>query len=301
MKIKALAKTVGATLWEHRADIEFITGTGLVMAGSVVAMTKAEDAVEVKHEYEDAKKRIELKDENDDWDDNKQRSKACFDATKNAVVGYGKVYALPIGMQAAGFTLQTIAHKSQKAQITTLTTNLAAEVAAFAAYRQNVRDEEGAEKDEKYLLGNKAEVVDADGKVSINEDALPLHTIAFTRDNPYWSEDPGMNYDFVENQQIFLNMRLQKEGVLYENDIRRALKCKVDPSAEGYGITAVDDNGNTNYIDLGINRDTGRAAAFRDGTPTEMIFVLNNMEPKVNTKLYRLMKYHRDWDCELHD
>lgn len=299
MKIKALAKAAGKTLWEHRSDIEFVSGMGATIVGTGMIMSKAEEAVEVKKDMEFQAKAIELKDQNNDWDGDGERTKACLKLGKDTALGYAKCYGPGVAVEVGGLILMGISKATDKKNIAVTSAALASTTLEFANYRQRVREEFGDEKDEQLYLGKTSEVVNEDGTTSIDEEKLPSHTIAFTRENAHWSDDTGVNFDFVENIQRWMNIKLQKEGVVYENDIRRALGVKVDPRAEGYGITAVDDDGNTNFIDLGIYRDTGRAVTFRDGKPTEMIFVLNNMEPRINTKLYRLMKYHRDWDCEL--
>lgn len=299
MKFKALVKSIGTTIYNQRSNIEFVAGNLMVVGGTAMIMTKAEDAVEVKHEYEFAKKSIELKDENNDWESEKERKKECFGAAKNAAVGYAKCYGPGLAVEAGGLVLMAISKATDRKELAVTSAALASTAMEFANYRQKVRDEFGDEKDEQLYLGSTRTIINEDGSTSIDTDSLPTHAIPFTRENAHWSDDLGVNFDFAENIQRWMNMKLQKEGVIYENDIRRALGAKVDPRAEGWGITAVDDNGNTNYIDLGIYRDTGRAVSFRDGQPVEMIFVLTNMEPRINTKLYRLMKYHRDWDCEL--
>ena len=299
MKIKALAKAIGKTIYENRSNIEYVAGNLMVVGGTAMVISQADKAVEVKNEYEYQKKAIELKDENNDWDSDKERSKACFRAVKDAGVGYAKVYAPGLAVELGGLILIGVSKATDRKELAVTSAALASTTLEFANYRQRVREEVGVDKEEQLYLGNNIEIVNPDGTTSIDEDKLPSNALAFTRENKYWSDDIGMNFDFAENQQRYMNMELQKEGIMYLNDIRRHLGMKPDPMAEGWGITAVDDNGNTNYIDLGIYRDTGRAIKFRDGEPTEMIFVLNNMEPHINSKLYRLFKYHSDWDCEL--
>lgn len=308
MKARWLMKKIGAELWDHRADIEYAVGTGLVISGSIVAMTKAEDAVKVKHDIDKQVAAIEQKDNADSWESGMDRTKACVKVGKDAVVGYGKVYAVPVGMQAAGITLQTVAHKTQKNQIMTLSTNLAAEVMAFAAYRQNVRNDVGEEKDEEYLLGKAEKVItsfkDENGNDVTVEETTPVvepkHSFWFRRgDNKNWEGDPVLDVQFLENREFWVNDKLQKDGVIYENDIRRMCGAKIDPDAEGWGATAVDDDGNVNYISLGLNKNTARAQAFRDGTAPAFLVMIDGLEPRINTKLGRLMKYHKDWDIEL--
>lgn len=299
MKVKALAKVVGTKIWENRSNIEFGVGLLATGVGTGMIMSKAEDAVEVKHDIERQVKEIQLRDENDDWDSSNERTKACLKVAADAGKGYAKCYGPGVAVEVSGLVLMGISHATDRKELAVTSAALASTAMEFAQYRQRVKEELGEAKEEELYLGKDAEVVNEDGTTSINEEALPMFALPFTKDNPHWSDDMGINFDFWENLQRWMNIKLQKEGVVFWNDIRRASGNKVDPKADGWGITAVDDDGNTNYIDLGIYRDTGRAAAFRDGKPTEMIFVVSGMEPNISSKLYRLMKYHRDWDCEL--
>lgn len=297
MKIKWLAKKIGVTLWDHRADIEFFVGTGLVVTGSVMTVAKAEEIVDVKNDIESQKKTIELKDEHNDWDTSGQRTMACVGVAKNAVVGYTKVLALPVGLQVAGITLQTVSHQTQKGQIATLATNLAAETMAFAAYRQNVISDAGEEKDQEYLTGLTSEemkmlITDNDGDFKTKDLPMaPPHSFLFDETNDNYEKAPGANRDFLEGHLRWLNDRLWTEGILWENDIRRDVGAPIDPDATNWGITAVDDEGNRQFISFGIEKNTERAQAFRDGKE-QSFWVMLNMEPNISQKMYRLNKYH---------
>lgn len=299
MKFKALAKVVGTKIWENRSNIEFGVGILGTAVGTGMIMSKAEDAVEVKHDIERQVKEIQLRDEHDDWDSNNERTKACLKVAKDAATGYTKCYGPGVAVEVGGLILMGISHATDRKELAVTSAALASTAMEFAQYRQRVKEELGTAKEEELYLGKNAEIVNEDGTTSIDADALPMFALPFTKDNPHWSDDEGLNFDFWENLQRWMNIKLQKEGIVFWNDIRRASGNKVDPKADGWGITAVDDDGNTNYIDLGIYRDTGRATSFRDGKPTEMIFVVSGMEPNIASKTYRLFKYYRDWDCEL--
>ena len=299
MKLKWLLKEVGTVIYDNRSNIEFIAGTALVVAGTVVVIKQAEKAVEVKGEIERLKKNIELTDDADGWESQGERTKACFAVAKTAVFGYSKTYGVGIGMELAGLTLQGISKATDRAQIAGLVTNLSGLAAQFAAYRQNVRDELGDEKDEQFLLGHKQTVTVTDDGTTIIEDGpitIPDHAFFFDETNPNWEKEGFMNRDFLESHERWLNDRLWVEGLLTENDIRKDVKApiSVDAAKGDWGITAVDDNGNRNYISFGINKNTERAQAFRDGTEKSFLVILNNMEPNICTKLYRLNKYHKD-------
>lgn len=293
--LKWLGKQFITGLYNHRADIEFVVGTGCVIAGTGMVMSKAEEAVKVKHEMDTKIKVIELKDETDSWADG-ERTKACVDMAKSTVVGYGKCYGPGLAVEAVGITLQSVSHASLKTQVGTLAASLASEAAAFMQYRDRVREELGDQKDEEFLVGKPVVEVKVDettGEQFTTTDIpfAPAHTFLFDETNPNWEKDGTLNRDFLENHLRWLNDRLWKEGVLFENDIRRDVGAPIDPEAMDWGITAVDDEGNRNYISFGLEKNTERAQAFRDGSE-KSFWVTLNMEPGVNRKLYRLNKYH---------
>lgn len=298
MKVKWLLKKIGTTIYDNRSNIEFAAGTLMVIAGTGMVISKAEEAVEVKGEMERQIKDIELKDEYEDWDNNRQRTQACLKMARETIKGYVKVYGPGLAVEVGGLTLMGISHATDRKEIATVSAALASTALEFANYRARVKEELGEEKDEEFLMG-KPVVEEKDGKVTITPAANPKHSFMFDNTNPNHSGDPMMDLDYLENHERWLNMRLQKEGILWENDIRRDIKAEIDPEADGWGITAVDDDGNTNYISFGLNKNTERAKAFREGKTDSFLIILDNMEPNISKKMYRLMKYHRDWDCEL--
>lgn len=298
MNAKWLLKRVGSFIYENRSNIEFAAGTIMVIAGTAMVISKAEEATEVKDETERQIKNIELMDEYEDWDSKQQRTKACVKMAKYAAVGYFKVYGPGLAVEVGGLALMGISHATDRKEIATVSAALASTALEFANYRQRVREELGDEKDEEFLMGRPV-VEEKDGKVTITPEKEPDHSFWFDESNPNNEGEAALSIDFLENHERWLNIRLQKEGVLWENDIRRDIGCPVSPDADGWGITAVDDDGNINYISFGLNKNTERAKAFREGKTPNFLIILDNMEPKVSKKLYRLMKYHKDWDCEL--
>lgn len=313
VNFKWLMKSIGHTIYENRSNIEFVAGNVMVVAGTGMIMAKAEDAVEVKREMEYQIKQIELRDENDDWDSNSERTKACLAMAKDTGVGYVKCYGPGLAVEVGGLVLIGVSKATDRKEIATVSAALASTTMEFMNYRKAVREDRGEEKDLEYLTKltgeERKQLVESDGSIKTNS-PLPKHSALFGADcnNPNNDGDPGMALDFLENHERWLNVRLQKEGIIWENDIWRDLGFRPDQNSaikklfcesEGYGITAVDDEGNTNYISLGFRRNTPDAQAFRDGKTSDFLIILDNMEPCIGKKLYRLMKYHNDWDCEL--
>lgn len=297
LNLKWLAKQVGAEIYNHRADIAFYTGTAMVAIGTGMAISKAEEAVEVKRVMKCKIEAIEMKDETDSWQDG-ERARACIDMAKHTIGGYAKVYGPAIGVEGVGIALQCVSHKSLKNQVGTLAASLATNMAAFAQYRQRVRDELGEEKDEEFYMGKPVVEVKVDEKTgeqytTTDLPMAPPHTFLFDETNPNWENYGFANRDFLENHLRWLNQKLQREGVLFENDIRRDVGAPIDPESTNWGITAVDDDGNQQYISFGMEKNTERAQAFRDGAE-KSFWISLNMEPDISHKMYRLNKYHRD-------
>ena len=299
MKVKLLLKKVGTVIYDNRSNIEFAAGTLMVVAGTVMVIRKAEEAVEVKGEMERQIRNIELKDEYEDWDSNHQRTQACLKMARETVGGYLKAYGPGLAVEVGGLALMGISHATDRKEIATVSAALASTAMEFANYRKRVREELGDEKDEEFLMG-KPVVEEKDGKVTVSPETMPSHSYLFSTDtNTNCSGESMMDIDFLENHERWLNIRLQKEGILWENDIARDIGFKANPDADGWGITAVDDDGNTNYISFGLNKNTQRAKDFREGKTDQFLIVLDNMEPGISKKMYRLFKYHNDWDCAL--
>lgn len=299
MKFKWLMKEIGTVIYNNRSNIEFVVGTGMVVAGTGIIMSKAEAAVEIKNEMEYQIKEIELKDENNDWDSDRERNKACFDMAKSTVKGYAKTYALGVGVELTGLVLMGVSHATDRSEIASLGAALTSTTLQFAQYRQRVKEELGEEKDEEFLMGKIEETVlneDGTAVTSTKPATIPDHSFLMDETHPDYSDEGFMNFDFLEDHERWINDRLWTEGFLTENDIRRDAHAPISvAAAEGdWGITAVDDDGNRNYISYGIHKDTERAKAFRDGTEKSFLVILNNMEPNISKKLYRLNKFHKD-------
>lgn len=305
MKVKWLLKQIGTTLWEHRSDIEYVAGNAAIVAGTAMVISKAEDAIEVKHEYERQKRNIELTDEADGWESKRERGKAAFKMYKDAGVGYAKVYGPGLLVETGGLVLVGVSKATDKKEIASKSIALASLATQFYNYRQAVIEDQGEDKDEKYLMdSNTVEVVEVKEDGTTTSEKLvtkaPSHSFLFDEHNPNWEKETFMNLDFLESRQFGINDKLWVEGILWENDIRRYFGEGVDEEAGAgdWGITAVDDEGNRQYISIGLDKDTERVRAFKDGTERSFWCHLDNMEPNISRKIYRLNKYHKDYSLQ---
>ena len=297
MNAKWLLKKIGSVIYENRSNIEYFAGNAAIVVGTGMIISKAEDAVNTKHRVEGMLEDIKTRDAANNWGKGEKR-KACSKMVKEAAVGYGKAYGPGIAVEVAGLVLVGVSKATDRKEIASKSVALASLATQFYTYRERVRQDQGDEKDEEYLLGltkeeQKQLVTDNDGGFKTTDlPPMPPHTFLFDETNVNWEKEGFMNRDFLESHLRWLNDRLWVEGVLFENDIRRDVGAPIDPDACEWGITAVDDEGNRQYISFGMEKNTERAKAFQAGTERSF-WVTLNMEPMVNRKLYRLDKYRK--------
>ena len=300
MNVKWLLKKIGTTIYNNRSNIEFVAGAALTVVGTGMIISKAEEAVEVKGEMENAIKVIELTDEADGWDSDSQRTKACLDMARRTVCGYGKVYGPGIAVEVTGLVLMGISHATDRAEVVSKTAALSSLALEYANYRKRVIEDQGEAKDEEYRFGKPEVIVNEDGTTTTKpvnlEDKDIVDRILFDEVNPNFSKEPRANYDYLSDNQRWLDEKLWVEGSLTVNEIRKYIKTPASKkAAEGdWGITAVDDEGNRQHINFHIDDDTEYARAFRNGEECSFMIKLDHIEPNITTKLYRLNKYHSD-------
>lgn len=300
MNLKASFKALGAIIWHNRALIEEIVGGTMVVAGTVVNMTKAKEAAEVSYNVEGLFDDIHYNDQVNGWESKKERSVAVRHAVGFAVKGYTKAYWLGTTLVIGGEVLQGIGFGTEHKDLVATSAALATTSAAFSAYRQRVVVDQGEAKDQEYLLGPQATTVDIlpDGTVvqtttpveNNNRKAnLPPFCFMFDSSNDNWEPEAFKNRDFLEDHQRYLNHRLDHEGFLFTNDILRDLGMPLVKTGWTSGIlkTYVDENGNRfdNILSLGLNAQNPAAQRFRDGIEPNILIQLN-VEPNIIDKLH---------------
>jgi len=287
MKLKATLKTIGAVLYKNRSNIEFVAGMVCEAAGTAWIISKAKRATEISQECECM------------FEDAAAGEISKVVAVKYAVVEYGKCYGPGIALELLGMGLGTVSHLTDRSEVASAVALATSTASAFNAYRQRVIEDQGEEKDQEYLFGPQviSVTVDNDGnviqKTEVVEDSnkkvnLPPHCVMFDEANPNWEKDPVANRDFLENHQRWLNQRLQAEGFLWENDIRRDLGAELVKAGWTSGIFSETPDGSTNYISLGLEAKNPAAQRFRDGVEPSIILQLNvedNITDKIDMKL----------------
>lgn len=284
--IKAGGKAFLAVCYRNRATIATGAGMLAVVVGTGVVISKATQAAEVAEEIAVKNNYIHNRDEADDWSSPSERSKARIGVLGFAAKEYTKTYALGLGIEAIGLGLIAWSDHTQNNQITTISTMLASTSATLSAVKERVIADQGEEKWQEYLLGPQLTTVDVmpDGTIVQTTEPIedpsasngfPPHCFFFDEANPNWEKDATQNRHFLEDHLRWLNRRLQEEGFLWENDIRRDIGAELVKSGWTSGIFAKDKNGMQNYISFGLEAKNPAAQAFRDGIEPSILIQLN--------------------------
>ncbi|AXH44597.1 hypothetical protein SEA_MEDIUMFRY_51 [Arthrobacter phage MediumFry] len=170
----------------------------------------------------------------------------------------GKLYALPVGLGILSISMiigaQGIQYKRTGAAIAAYKTV----ETQFNRYRDRVREEFGAEKDEEFFTPYKKETQADEGgnlvtNVTIDGKKLNDTLFFFDPKNLNWKNSPEYNLNYVHAQQTFANQLLNSRGHVMLNDVLDGLG--IDRCKEGNVMGWVLDRGHaegSKFIDFGI-------------------------------------------------
>jgi len=159
--------------------------------------------------------------------------------------------------------------------------NLMASMAAYATllesyneYRKRVIEDAGAEKDQEYMHGirtKEIEVVDEDGNITkktVNESTGKRAISPYARwfdagvwdsdracwkyRNYAWKDDPEKNLRFLISQEKYANMILQRDGMVFLNEVYKLVGMPMTYEGQFVGWTI---DGGDGYISFGISED----------------------------------------------
>lgn len=302
MGLKAFFKRAGVVIYKHRADIEFVAGLGLVTTGTVLLI---KDSEKISQAIRDHRSRAELLEDIDNenekepgagWVDNNERREYIKKDIKATVKDLGLTVGKDCAFIIGGEVLQGISHVSLNKQVANATLLAANLSAAYANLKNKIIEDQGEEKLNEYLYGPqiKTVVVDENGNVTettkmvYDENAaagLPPHCFFFDEGSKLFSKSHGVNRDTVENMGFWLNQRLEKEGFLFENDIRREFKVPIVECGWTSGIMAKNPDGSTNRLSFGLERPDAAARRFLDGDE-DVLLIKMNLEDNILPKLH---------------
>jgi hypothetical protein len=258
-------------LQKHSPEILVVTGTILVVGSAIVACRQTLKAEQI------------MKKANEDLDAITATAEDCDeeeytpqDVRNDRMIVYArtgvsllKCYGPAIIGGAAGLGMILWSHKLLHNRNTAMTVAYTNLLNSFNNYRHRVIEKLGDEE-EKFLASGAERkdisIRDENGEDKSVENAAVVHDDGtghspyariFDADNRNWSKNPSANLLFLKSQQQWCNDKLKAEGILFLNDVYRALGFPRVPDGQIIGWVydpkkEIEDHIGDNYVDFGI-------------------------------------------------
>lgn len=255
---------------KHAPEILVATGAILVVGSAVLACKQTLKAAEIVKKATDDLDYIKDTAEGASEED---YSAADIHNDKivvysNAAVGLVKCYGPSVIGGALGLGMILYSHKLLTDWNTTLTVAYTNLLNSFNNYRKQVIKRFG--QDEEYLLSSGSEMKDISIRNENGEESTELVPVVhddgsghspyariFDESNNNWSRNPNSNLIFLKSQQNFCNEKLRSEGILFLNDVYKALGFP--PTKEGQIVgwvfdprKEIENHTGDDYVDFGI-------------------------------------------------
>lgn len=270
--------------------------TGLMIAGGLVMVSAIAQAVkdtrngggEVLDEFDRTKK--ELKKTLDDPKHKaygpEQYKKDIRAAKKDRAIGCAKTYKKTGMKVAVGFGLAAAGYVIKSKQLKNTAKALATTTAAFAGYRANVIEDQGAEKDYEYLHNIKSRKVEktevdpetgeektVEEEIKVVEDTGDPQIPGYSRWARWfdescseWEKNPEYNLAFLKARESEANRRLQRDGYLFLNDVYDMIGVPRTFEGQIMGWRYKKNNPvGDNFVDFGINSINKASRDFVNG------------------------------------
>jgi len=230
-------KETGYLLKRKSPEICLVAGTLAIITGTVMAckvsFEKAPKVAEVH------KKNMEKINNQDLTEEQKRRATAKI--FLDTCISAGKLYAIPVALEITGLGLHHATYKIQKVENQRLAAYAASISAAFASYREFIRELYGEDADFRALHGIREEVIeveetDENGKTRKKKKKVPVATAKespylryFTKSNNEWKGTDDLNELFFRSTEAWANDKLRINGRLTLEELFRAFNFKIDP------------------------------------------------------------------------
>lgn len=289
MNFKQIILKTGNTLKEKAPEILVVAGIASLGVGIVLAckatlsIDKQKDEIKAevdkavnaaKDKFEEIDEGVESEALKNYGEEEAAKDKAIvYGRTANSMIKTGfkvaKVYAPAAGFIVLGLTCILFSHKILRDRNATLLAAYTALDSAFKAYRARVIKDGGKTLDAKYLYGTKTEMKEVKRtNPETGQEETVIETeevIDYPLGSPYariydkahstcyQNADPGnaWNESYLEQLQEQANLKLQRNGYVYLNDVYEMLGLTKSPAGQHVGWVKDNPNGD-GYIDFGI-------------------------------------------------
>lgn len=181
-----------------------------------------------------------------------------------AVVELTKLYAPVAVVGVVSVVCLTRSHQILSNRNAALTVAFTTLDKAMKDYRARVVADQGEQKDLEYLHGTvEREVSKTNSKGETKTKIVKeldtsnegLYSYYFDESHPCWEKDPGYNHTWLSNQQKWANLKLQRQGHLFLNEVYDMLRIPHTPMGQFVGwIYHPEDTDGDGFVDFGYNK-----------------------------------------------
>lgn len=269
--VRRFVNRSGLKLQKHSPQILFYGGLVGVVATTVLSSRATLKAVPVIEEHKEARGNLDVK-SHDNYVTTDEYTRIATQQYTVTVMSLAKLYAPTILVGGISIAALTKSHRQLTSRNTALTVAYTGLFKTFESYRNRVREQLGDEIDQQLMHGTvqqQLEYEDKQGKTRTKEitaldpSSSAALTYMFDSNAPSWCKDPGYNQAFLDNQQRWANIMLQKQGHLFLNEVYDMLH--IPHTREGNILGWVfDDLGNNDmFVELGHHKDGEFMAGFK--------------------------------------
>lgn len=277
-KIAVAASKVKITAIRKGPELWFTAGC-VALIGAVVASGKSR--LQFEEILEEHNKRLDKQEEyaathtEEEYpvEKSKAERKAVYIQTgKKALVAYLPTIALT-GLSAFAFGRS---FGIMKGRYFSVAAALGEAVRENTTLKRAIKDELGDEAYKKVTEGKVEETVDEKtGEVEtkyVQSDFREMYSRFFDESNPFWTKDAVHNRNWLYSKQNHLNWKLRTYKFVLLNDAYEILGFPKTRSGQSMGWVYYENDeeaamyGGQNFIDLGIDNDTGFANGYERST-----------------------------------
>jgi hypothetical protein len=165
-----------------------------------------------------------------------------------------KLYAPAVLVGGAGIVCLAGSHMQLTKRNNALAAAYSGLSAAYASYRDRVRDEVGEERELELYHNVKTEDVEINGETftikTIDPNKLSMYAVIFDESNSNFKKDAELNRIFIRCQQNYFNSLLQIRGHVFLNEVYENLGF--DHTTPGSVVGWVLSDEGDNFIDFGM-------------------------------------------------
>ena len=247
----------------NKPRIFMATGMGLSAAGTVMACSQTYKHVD--RILDAAKGQME------EADKAENPGKEKLKVVAKTALEFGKTYAVPVSMQALGFTSIGYANHLHEKIEDNLSTSLTSIGAAYAAYRKRVEEKLGKEEEERIRLNvTDGQIITDDGKKEKKEkvefvekdealDASPFAKFFDESCGNCYTGVPEYDMTFLKIAQFELNNELKRNGYLFLSRVYERLGIPLTKASLVAGWVWGEEEISDQYVDFGLENEKSRA------------------------------------------